>query len=215
LAHRGVLFLDELPEFSQRALEVLRQPLEDHMVTISRANASVTFPANFMLVGAMNPCPCGWSGDPGRDCRCSSGAIVRYQKRLSGPFLDRIDMQVEVPRVDYQQLTDQRQGERSSLVRERVRLARERQVRRFEKLPRISANADMGPAEVRAFCRLEAAAEPLLQTASDRLQLSARGIHRVLKLARTIADLAGCETIAVAHVAEALQYRPRMDGGYF
>jgi magnesium chelatase family protein len=209
-----VLFLDELPEFSQRALEVLRQPLEDHMVTISRAQGSVTFPANFMLVAARNPCPCGWLGDPGRDCRCSSGEIARYQKRLSGPFLDRIDIQVEVPRVEYEKLTNRRPGERSSQVRERVRLARERQIKRFEKLPRISANADMGPAEVRAFCALEAAAEPLLQTASERLQLSARGIHRVLKLARTIADLAGCETIAISHVAEALQYRPRMDGGY-
>jgi magnesium chelatase family protein len=211
LAHRGVLFLDELPEFSQRALEVLRQPLEDHMVTISRAQGSVTFPANFMLVAAMNPCPCGFMGDPGHECRCSPGAIVRYQKRLSGPLLDRIDIHVEVPRVEYQKLTGRQPGERSATVRERVRLARERQLKRFVGLPRVTANADMGPAEVHTFCGVEPGAEPLLQTASERLQLSARGFHRVLKLARTIADLAGCETIAVSHVAEALQYRPRMD----
>ncbi len=213
LAHRGVLFLDELPEFSQRTLEVLRQPLEDRVVTISRAHGSVTFPANFMLVGAMNPCPCGWLGDPSRECRCSPGAVSRYQKRLSGPLLDRIDIQVEVPRVEYQKLTERKPGERSEIVRERVRVAQERQLRRFANLPRINCNADMTAAEVHAFCAVEPAAEPLLKAASERLQLSARGFHRVLKLARTIADLAGSEVIATAHVAEALQYRPRVDLG--
>ena len=211
LAHRGVLFLDEMPEFSQRTLEVLRQPLEDRVVTISRAHGSVTFPANFMLVASMNPCPCGFLGDPGRDCRCSAGAISRYQKRISGPLLDRIDMQVEMPRVEYQKLTDRTDGESSQQVRMRVELAYLRQRERFGQLPQVTYNAGMGPAEVQAFCSLETAAEPLLAIASDRLCLSARAIHRVLKLARTIADLAGSETIAAAHVAEALQYRPRLD----
>lgn len=213
LAHRGVLFLDELPEFGQNVLEVLRQPLEDHVVTISRAQGTVTFPANFMLISAMNPCPCGYHGDPAHDCSCSAGTIARYQKRISGPLLDRIDIHVEVPRVEYEKLTDRRDGERSAAVRERVIAARQRQGRRFAALPRVRCNADMGPAEVRAFCEVEAAAQPLLKAATQRLRLSARAFHRVLKLARTIADLAGEETIAAAHVAEALQYRPRVDVG--
>ena len=211
LAHRGVLFLDELPEFGQRTLEVLRQPLEDHVVTISRAQGSVTFPANFMLIASRNPCPCGWLGDPTRDCTCSSGAIAHYQKRVSGPLLDRIDIHVEVARVEYDKLMERRQGERSEIVRARVWSARERQTRRFIENPAVNCNADMGPAEVASFCAVEPAAEPLLKAASERLQLSARAFHRVLKLARTIADLAGCETIGSAHVAEALQYRPRME----
>ncbi len=213
LAHRGVLFLDELPEFGQNVLEVLRQPLEDHVVTISRAQGTVTFPANFMLIGAMNPCPCGFAGDPTRECTCSPSAIARYQKRISGPLMDRIDIHVEVPRVEYEKLTDRRDGERSEAVRARVRAARERQAQRFAALPRLTCNADMGPAEVRAFCVLEPSAEPLLKAATQRLQLSARAFHRVLKLARTIADLAGAETIAAPHLAEALQYRPRVDVG--
>lgn len=213
LAHRGVLFLDELPEFGQNTLEVLRQPLEDHVVTISRAQGSVTFPANFMLVGAMNPCPCGYAGDPTRECTCSPGTIARYQKRLSGPLLDRIDIHVDVPRIEYEKLTGRGEAERSAAVRERVLAARERQARRFAGSPRTTCNADMGPAEVRRFCEVEATAEPLLKAATQRLQLSARAFHRVLKLARTIADLAGAETIGAPHVAEALQYRPRVDVG--
>lgn len=210
LAHRGVLFLDELPEFGQNVLEVMRQPLEDHVVTISRAQGTVTFPANFMLVGAMNPCPCGFLGDPTRECTCSPTTIARYQKRLSGPLLDRIDIHVEVPRVEYEKLTDRRIGERSADVRARVLVARDRQMRRFASLPRVSCNADMGPAEVRQFCEVEPAAEPLLKAAMQRLQLSARAFHRILKLARTIADLAGSDGIAAPHLAEALQYRPRI-----
>lgn len=210
LAHRGVLFLDELPEFGQNVLEVMRQPLEDHVVTISRAQGTVTFPANFMLVGAMNPCPCGFLGDPTRECTCSPTTIARYQKRLSGPLLDRIDIHVEVPRVEYEKLTDRRIGERSAEVRARVLAARDRQMRRFASLPRVSCNADMGPAEVRQFCEVEPAAEPLLKAAMQRLQLSARAFHRILKLARTIVDLAGSDGIAAPHLAEALQYRPRI-----
>jgi magnesium chelatase family protein len=209
LAHRGVLFLDELPEFGQNVLEVLRQPLEDRIVTISRAQGTVTFPANFMLVAAMNPCPCGYAGDPTRECTCSPGTIARYQKRISGPLLDRIDIHVEVPRVEYEKLTDRRESERSADVRARVQTARERQARRFAATPRITCNADMGPAEVRKFCEVGAAAQPLLRAAMQRLQLSARAFHRVLKLARTIADLAGAEQIGPPHLAEAIQYRSR------
>ncbi len=213
LAHRGVLFLDELPEFGQNALEVLRQPLEDHVVTISRAQGSVTFPANFMMVAAMNPCPCGFAGDPTRECTCSPSAVARYQKRISGPLLDRIDIHVEVPRVEYEKLTDHRAGETSADVRARVLAARERQARRFAGSPRTTTNAEMGPAEVRRYCDLEASAQPLMRAAAQRLQLSARAFHRVLKVARTIADLAGAETIGAPHLAEALQYRPRVDVG--
>ena len=208
LAHRGVLFLDELPEFGQNVLEVLRQPLEDRIVTISRAQGTVTFPANFMLISAMNPCPCGYFGDPTRECTCSAGSIARYQKRISGPLLDRIDIHIEVPRVEYEKLTDQREGERSADVRARVQAARERQAARFAGT-RIACNADMGPAEVRVHCQVDATAQPLLRAAMQRLQLSARAFHRVLKLARTIADLASAEQIGPPHLAEAIQYRPR------
>ncbi len=213
LAHRGVLFLDELPEFGQNVLEVLRQPLEDHIVTISRAQGTVTFPANFMLIGAMNPCPCGYATDPARECTCSPSTIARYQKRLSGPLLDRIDIHVEMPRIAYEKLTDIRDGERSVDVRARVWGARERQAQRFAGHPRVRCNAEMGPADVRAHCAVEPAAQPLLRAATQRLQLSARAFHRVLKLARSIADLAGAETIAAPHLAEALQYRPRGEAG--
>ncbi len=213
LAHRGVLFLDELPEFGQPVLEVLRQPLEDHVVTISRAQGTVTFPANFMLIGAMNPCPCGYCIGPDAGVPCSASAIARYQKRLSGPLLDRIDIHVEVPRIEYEKLTDTREHERSSAIRARVQAARERQAQRFAGHPRVRTNGEMGPAEVRLHCTVEPAAQPLLRAATQRLQLSARAFHRVLKLARTIADLAGAEIIAAPHLAEALQYRPRGEAG--
>ena len=166
-----------------------------------------------MFVGAMNPCPCGYAGDPTRDCTCSAQSIARYQKRLSGPLLDRIDIHIEVPRVEYEKLTDRRDAERSVDVRVRVLAARERQLARFGGGRQVTCNADMGPKEVRQFCEVEPAAQPLLKAASQRLQLSARAFHRVLKLARTIADLAGAETIAAPHLAEALQYRPRVDVG--
>jgi len=208
LAHRGVLFLDELPEFGMRTLEVLRQPLEDKVVTISRATGSLSFPASFLLVGARNLCPCGYYGDPVHECTCSRGMIERYQKRISGPMLDRIDIHVEVPHVDYDKLTSSAQGETSASVRVRVEAARERQRGRFEGTS-LHTNADMGPAEVRRYCELEPAGRALIKSAMRQLGLSARGYHRVLKLARTIADLAGSERIETQHLAEALQYRQR------
>ncbi len=208
LAHRGVLFLDELPEFSTQTLEVLRQPLEDRRVTIARASGTISFPANVTLVAAMNPCPCGFFGDPVRDCRCAPSAVARYQKRISGPLLDRIDIHLEVPRIDYEQLADRRPGETSEVIRSRVEAARDVQAQRFSGA-NILTNADMGPREVQLFARLDTAGEQLMRTAVRQLALSARGYHRVLKLARTIADLAGSEAVTTGHVAEALQYRPR------
>ncbi|MCJ7667719.1 MAG: YifB family Mg chelatase-like AAA ATPase, partial [Anaerolineae bacterium] len=208
LAHRGVLFLDELPEFGHQVLEVMRQPMEDRVVTISRAKTTLTFPANFMLVGAMNPCPCGYFGDPVKECTCSPAIVTRYQKRLSGPLLDRIDIHVEVSRVEYEKLASETPLERSELIRERVEGARGRQRKRFAGR-RLSCNGEMGPGEVRGYCRLDDGGRSLLRSAMQQMQMSARAFHRILKLARTIADLAGEEEISIAHLAEAIQYRPR------
>jgi magnesium chelatase family protein len=208
LAHRGVLFLDEFPEFGRRVLEVLRQPLEDKTVTISRAQGSLTFPANFMLVAAMNPCPCGHYGDPVKSCSCSAATITRYQKRLSGPILDRIDLQVSVPRVAFDKLTSDRLGEPSQTVQERVENTRQIQRQRFGDSLR-STNGDMIPRELRQHCQLDQESQNLMRGALQQLGLSARAYHRVLKISRTIADLAGEEMINQAHLAEALQYQPR------
>ncbi|HZQ36441.1 MAG TPA: YifB family Mg chelatase-like AAA ATPase [Dehalococcoidia bacterium] len=213
LSHRGVLFLDELPEFGQTVLEVLRQPMEDRVVTISRAQGSVTFPANFVLVAAMNPCPCGYAGDPAKPCTCSANAIARYQRRISGPLLDRIDIHIEVPRVEFEKLAGTTAAEPTSAVRERVEAARARQRERFAG-SRVQTNAEMTAAEVRRHCQaqLDDGARSLLRLAMEQLGLSARAFHRTLKLARTIADLAACERIESAHVAEAVQYRQRAVG---
>ncbi len=211
LAHRGILFLDELPEFSSRALEVMRQPMEDKVVTISRAQGSLTFSANFQLIGAMNPCPCGYYLDPQKACTCAPSTVTKYQKRISGPMLDRIDIHIEVPRVDYEKLSNARLGESSAVIRARVQAARDIQNKRFSNSESkgIVCNADMRVAEIRQFCVLQEEGENLMRAAMSQLNLSARAYHRILKLARTIADLAGSEEIQSAHLAEALQYRPK------
>lgn len=210
LSHRGVLFLDELPEFAHSVLESIRQPLEDRVVTVSRALGNVTFPANFMLIAAMNPCPCGYYGDPTHHCTCSESAVTRYRHRISGPLLDRIDIFVDVPRVEYEKLAEGTPGEGSAAVRARIEKSREKQRLRFSE-SRLSANAEMGPVEVRECCQqfLDDPARSLLRTAVNQLALSARSFHRVLKVSRTVADLADSEVITAAHVAEALQYRQR------
>ncbi len=205
-----MLFLDELPEFSHQVLEVLRQPLEDRTVTISRAQGTVTFPANFMLISAMNPCPCGFFGDQTKECSCSSSTVSRYQKRISGPLLDRIDIFVDVPRVEYDKLAATTMGEGSDVVRDRVERARTVQAERFTKSSLV-CNAEMTPTEVRQSCQsvLDEQAQSLLRLAMTQLSLSARAFHRVLKLARTIADMASSEPIGAPHLAEAIQYRRR------
>jgi len=208
LAHRGVLFLDELPEFSRNVLEVLRQPLEDGVVNVSRATQSVTFPAQFLLIASQNPCPCGYLGDETKNCVCAPSQIARYQKKISGPLIDRIDMHLTVPRVEIKKLADKGESESSESIRKRVNNARSIQRKRFEK-SKTKTNAEMNQKEITLYASLNDSSEELLTTAAEKLDLSARSYFRIKKLARTIADLEGTEAIAEAHIAEALQYRSR------
>jgi magnesium chelatase family protein len=209
LAHNGVLFLDELPEFNRSTLEVMRQPMEDRKVTISRAALSVEFPASFILIASMNPCPCGYYNHPQKECTCPPGAVSKYLNRISGPLLDRIDLHVEVVPVPYAQLSEQRVGESSQQIRERVMAAREMQRRRYESSTAIVTycNAQISGKRLRHFCRIDPAGEKLLRMAMERLKLSVRAHDHILKVSRTIADLAGSEGIRAEHLAEAIQFR--------
>jgi magnesium chelatase family protein len=207
LSHRGVLFLDELPEFPRQVLEVLRQPLEEGAIAIARAQGTITYPARFTLVASMNPCPCGYLTDPARECNCTPVQIANYQKKISGPFLDRIDLQVEVARVKYEKLASQDESEPSESVRKRVEAARKIQLNRFRTNPKVRMNAEMGLEEIKQYCQVDKEAQELLKSAVTQMTLSARAYHRVLKVARTIADLENSKGIKPRHVAEALQYR--------
>jgi magnesium chelatase family protein len=207
LSHHGVLFLDELPEFTKNVLENLRQPLEDGKVTISRALTSLSYPARFMLAAAMNPCPCGYYSDPRHECSCSPQQIQKYMSKISGPLLDRIDIHVEVPALSYEELAAKTPGEGSEAMREKVKTARAVQQRRFANEKKIFCNAHMESKHIRAYCGLDDACQTLLKNAVERLGLSARAYDRILKVARTIADLDGKETIGSSHIAEGIQYR--------
>lgn len=213
LAHNGILFLDELPEFSRSTLEILRQPLEDGVVTISRVNATLTYPCNIMLIASMNPCKCGYLGDKRRQCTCTPRQINQYRSKISGPLLDRIDIQVEVPSVDYDDLSSTQKGETSSVVKERVNKARKVQLKRYKGL-NIYSNSQLDAGMLQKYCPLGDEENAILRAAFDNLGLSARAHGRILKVARTIADLAGCENIRPEHIAEAIQYRS-LDRKYF
>jgi len=208
LAHRGVLFLDEFAEFPRSVIENLRQPLEDGIVTVARAKGSLTFPADFTLVAAMNPCPCGFQTDPEKMCTCTPSQIARYARKISGPILDRIDMHVEVPRVHINKLEDASEGEDSETIRKRVDAARDMQIGRFAQTS-TTVNADMSAQQIKKLAPLDEASEALLRNAAEKLNFSARAYHRIIKLARTIADLAGKENIQKTHIAEAIQYRTK------
>jgi len=207
LAHKGILFLDELPEFHKNVLEVLRQPLEDGSVTITRAKMSLTFPANFILVAAMNPCPCGYYGHPSRECRCTPVQVHKYRSHISGPLLDRIDIQIEAPAVEYSDLAKMESGEPSHMIRNRVIETRRLQAERFQISKHSKVNADIGPREIRKYCRIDKEGEMLLKRAMDSMGLSARGYDRILKVSRTIADLDDSNNIRPEHLSEAIQYR--------
>ncbi|HAN19967.1 MAG: magnesium chelatase [Bacteroidetes bacterium GWC2_33_15] len=207
LAHNGVLFLDELPEFQRSVLEVMRQPLEDRVITISRAKFTVEYPASFMLVASMNPCPCGYYNHPEKECVCAPGSIQRYLNKISGPLLDRIDIHVEVVPVSYDKLSEIKPAESSSHIRERVIFAREIQSKRFENAENIYCNAQMSSKQIREYCTIDSAGQLLLKKAMEKLGLSARAYDRILKVSRTIADLENKENIQAYHLAEAIQYR--------
>ncbi len=208
LAHRGVLFLDELPEFPQKTLETLRQPLEDGVITISRSSGSVVFPAQIMLITAMNPCPCGFYGDPVKECSCGANQVFRYRNKISGPLLDRIDLHLEIPRVEFDKLNKMAEGENSAKIRARVEKARHRQAERFKGL-KINTNAEMTSSLVKKFCPIDEPTQNLMKAAVQQMNLSGRAFYRILKLARTIADLAEQENISLENVAEAIQYREK------
>jgi magnesium chelatase family protein len=217
LSHNGVLFLDELPEFSTQAMEVLRQPIEDGVVTITRVSGKVTFPANFMLVCAMNPCKCGYYGHPTKKCTCSPQDIRKYLSRISGPLLDRIDIQVEMPSLSYEEIASPKKdssAETSAEIRERVNRARAFAGKRYEEEDQLYCNANLSSKQIRKYCKTDKAAEDILKKAFDRLGLSARGYDRILRVARTIADLAESEEIKAPHIAEAIQFRS-LDRKYF
>ena len=207
LAHNGVLFLDELPEFQRTVLEVMRQPLEERKVSIARAKFSIEYPASFMLVASMNPCPCGYFNHPEKECVCGSAAVQKYLSKISGPLLDRIDIHIEVTPVNFDQLTDNRKAEKSELIRNRVVAAREIQSARYAQVEGVYSNAQMSSTMAREFCQLTPVGQNLLKTAMNKLQLSARAYDRILKVARTISDLAGSSEIKIEHLAEAIQYR--------
>lgn len=207
MAHNGVLFLDELPEFKRSVLEVMRQPLEDRKVTIARAKASVDYPASFMLIAAMNPCPCGYYNHPEKECVCGPGVVQKYLSKVSGPLLDRIDLHVEVTPVNFDELSSLRKSEDSETIRIRVIKAREMQSRRFADHPHIHANAQMSPQMVRDVCTITDAGQLLLKKAMGKLGLSARAYDRILKVARTIADLGLSDDIKLEHLAEAIHFR--------
>ncbi len=207
LAHNGVLFLDELPEFKRTVLEVMRQPMEERRVTISRAKAALDFPANFMLIASMNPCPCGYYNHPDKECTCPPGTVQKYLNKISGPLLDRIDLHVEVTPVSFTELSNKTKGENSSCIRERVIKAREIQSLRYKETPGTYANAQMSSKQLAEICIITQAGEALLKKAMEKLNLSARAFDRILKVSRTIADLSSCADIKVEHLAEAIQYR--------
>jgi magnesium chelatase family protein len=202
-----VLFLDELPEFKKDILEMLRQPMEDNLVTISRAATTLTYPARFMLVAAMNPCPCGYSGEQSHECKCTPSEIQRYMSRISGPLLDRIDIHVSVPSVIYKDLSSETRGEKSELIRKRINEARRRQLERFKAEKSLYSNAQMESRDIRKYCRLDEKSEALLALAIKQQGLSARAYDRILKVSRTIADLDCSDDIQMGHVAEAIHYR--------
>lgn len=207
LAHNGVLFLDELPEFKRTVLEVMRQPMEERIVTISRARFSVDYPASFMLIASMNPCPCGHFNHPTKECVCPPGVVQKYLNRISGPLMDRIDIHVEVTPVDFEELSEKRQGEPSEAVRQRVEACRVRQKARFEMINGVYCNAQMSKRMIQERCQISSEGESILKTAMNRLGLSARAYDRILKVSRTIADLEGSQEIQTNHLAEAIQYR--------